>query len=258
MSSVSFSSMRTTRSLSANNSGRTWDGGPKDYQPQRSLRIALDSSTRLLCIAQTHRCISCGNPVEWYCRSGDRGVPLHPYDLPTAAVPTDQRWHVSSVLAYPSGDGTDWCRVRHRAVCPATAQGKLVDLLAALHRGLAISSRRLTETGTFVPPADASPSDLHSSAAVVRPIVRFLHTCYLAPRPLEQTTCVAQARSHQRYPHAVLDPGTLPGQWALMPVRPRSDDQLPLDAIAGESMAVYDLPEDQGAARPTPCAPSSL
>lgn len=241
VSHVSFPHMRTTSTPPDRAGARAWDGSLKSYRPPRSLRLTLDSPTRLLRAAQPARCSSCGNPIEWYCRPGDRTIPLHPHELPTRAVPAGQQWHVSSGLAHPMGDGSPWCRVRHHAICPSTTDETTPGLLGTLRRTLAIHTRRLTDTGAFTPPTPTDP-DTPSPAALARPVIRLLYLRYLAPGPLEHITCVAQTRTRHRCTHPVLDLEALPGSWTLIPLHPshRHDDGcLPL--TDDQQMAVYDL-----------------
>ncbi|WP_345566344.1 DUF6083 domain-containing protein [Streptomyces plumbiresistens] len=126
---------------------RHWDGSPAVAYPRRSLRIEHDSPSRLLRCAQRDRCRECGNPVEWYHRSFARPVRLHPREVPAAEVPTAYRWHVSSGVAHPAGDGRAWCRLAHAPVCPARDAAPEASALDGLRRDLALHTRRL-----IVPP----------------------------------------------------------------------------------------------------------
>ncbi|WP_254408383.1 DUF6083 domain-containing protein [Streptomyces sp. AC495_CC817] len=107
--------MRSTPSSSA----RHWDGSPVAVPVHRSLRVNPGCTSRLLRCGQHSRCRECGNRIEWYHRSGPRMVRLHPRELPAARVPADCRWHVSSGIAHPAGDGSTWCRIPHALLCPA-------------------------------------------------------------------------------------------------------------------------------------------
>ncbi|WP_231628072.1 DUF6083 domain-containing protein, partial [Streptomyces sp. Z38] len=98
---------------------RRWDGSPLAHRVRRSLRVSPDGVSRLLRCGQGDRCRECGNRIEWYHRGAQRPVRLHPHELPAARVPSVCRWHVSSGVAYPGGDGSDWCRLPHAVVCPA-------------------------------------------------------------------------------------------------------------------------------------------
>ncbi|MGX8910219.1 DUF6083 domain-containing protein [Streptomyces netropsis] len=208
----------------------------------RFLCVAPDSPTRLLRTAQTARCATCGNRIEWYYRPGERTIPLHPQELPAAAIAPNMRWHVNSGIAHPAGDGSPWCRVRHHTLCPATpAELPSSTLIDRLRRNLALNTRRLIDTGAFTPsPAHTEIQPSPISAPAARPVVQFLYVRYLAPSPLEKIPCVAQTRNRQRCPHPVLDPDALPGAWTLIPVHPDSSSpgQLPFTSPA---MAVYDL-----------------
>ncbi|GAA0439728.1 DUF6083 domain-containing protein [Streptomyces luteireticuli] len=222
---------------------RARDGSPGNYRTPRSLRVAPDSPTRLLRAAQPGTCTACGNHIEWYSRPKDRTIPLHPHELPTTTVPPHHRWHVSSGLAHPGGDGTPWCRVRHHAICPATTDTNTPGPLGTLRRALALRTRRLTDTGAFTPPTNPTdPAGLHTPGPPepARPAIRLLHLRYLAPSPLDHITCVARTRTRHRCPHPVLDPAAPPGTWTLIPLHPGHDDgQLPL--TDDQYMAVYDL-----------------
>ncbi|WP_449350561.1 DUF6083 domain-containing protein, partial [Streptomyces shaanxiensis] len=130
---------------------RHGDGHPALAHRPRALRVAPDSPSRLLRCAQRSSCRDCGNPVEWYHRSDDRPVRLHPGELPTTGVPDDLRWHVSTGIAHPAGDGTAWCRLAHAVICPArdTRQLSSAPGLSGLRRALAVRTRRLIDSGAF-------------------------------------------------------------------------------------------------------------
>ncbi|MER6352417.1 DUF6083 domain-containing protein [Streptomyces sp. NPDC001634] len=219
---------------------RRWDSRPVPAHPRRSLCVDPDSPSRLLRCAQRDRCRECGNPVEWYQRVRDRPVRLHPQELPAAAVPADHRWHVSSGLAYPSGDGSAWCRLTHASVCPARDAGAAaVPELASLRRRLAVNTRRLADAGSFTPavpagPAGRQPDDLCRPA---RPTVQILYVRYLAARPLDEIQCVAQTRRRDRCTFTLLASGDAAGVWRLVPAT-ATQGQL---ALPAEVMAVYGL-----------------
>ena len=193
---------------------RHWDGSPVQHHQRRSLRIDPDSPTRLLRCAQRDRCRECGNPVEWYHRVADRPVRLHPEELPVADVPADYRWHVSSGLAHPAGDGNAWCRLAHAAVCPARDAGATsVPALTRLRRVLAVNTRRLRDTGVFTPcaPSDRSSQQPDDSCRPARPIVQLLYRRYLAVRPVDDIQCVDQTRQRSRCTNRVQVPEGLAG-----------------------------------------------
>ncbi|MFF4484575.1 DUF6083 domain-containing protein [Streptomyces sp. NPDC001520] len=221
---------------------RAWDGSYKHRRPPRFLRVAPDSPTRLLRTAQQSQCSDCGNHIEWYDRTaGHNPVPLHPHELPATAVPPHQRWHVDTGIAHPSGDGSPWCRVRHRALCPATPADPAGSTMDALRRSLALTSRRLQDTGHFTPrpPSCADPPTQDTAAPEARPVVQLLCLRYLAPGPLEHIPCVAQTRARNRCPYPVLDPDALPGIWILAPLHHDHDPgHLPLTELW---LALYDL-----------------
>lgn len=231
---------------STNNPGAgdfLWDGSPKNYRPRRALRVVPGSPTRLLRGARLARCAACGNIVEWYRQPIGGNVPLHPQELPAQAVPAGERWHVATGLAYASGDGSPWCRIRHGAVCPAigtTARGNRHVRLETLAQALAVNSRRLQDNGIFTPPASAGMENTAPPQGEHRAVVRMLCVLYLARGPLHQVRCVAYTRAHRRCSRPVLDPHALAGIWTLVPAdsRPAEEGQLPLPTVW---MAVYDL-----------------
>ena len=207
---------------------------------RRSLCVDPDSPSRLLRCAQRDRCRECGNPVEWYQRFRDRPVRLHPRELPAAAVPADHRWHVSSGLAYPAGDGSAWCRLPHASVCPAReADALAVPELASLRRALAVNMRRLVDAGNFTPAAPTDPAARHPEAPCrpARPIVQVLFVRYLAARPLDEIQCVAQTRRRDRCTFRMLASDGPAGVWRLVPAT-ATHGQL---ALPAEVMALYDL-----------------
>ncbi|WP_329445034.1 DUF6083 domain-containing protein [Streptomyces canus] len=157
---------------------RRWDNRPVRSHPRRSLCVDPDSPSRLLRCAQRDRCRECGNAVEWYQRVRDRPVLLHPQELPAAALPADHRWHVSSGLAYHSGDGSAWCRLTHASICPARdIDGASVPELTRLRRMLAVHTRRLVDAGSFTPavPADPAARQQEGPCRPARPVVQILY-----------------------------------------------------------------------------------
>nr|WP_079128788.1 DUF6083 domain-containing protein [Streptomyces qaidamensis] len=218
---------------------RHWDGSPITHRVRRSLQVTPNGASRLLRCGQSDRCRECGNRIEWYHRSDRRPVRLHPHELPTAQVPVAWRWHVSSGVANPAGDGSSWCRLPHAAVCPARDTPPPLPELAGLRRSLAVRSRRLIDTGTFTP-APASPDSPPSRPAVcrpARPIVQLLYVRYLAARPVDEILCVAQTRRRHRCTSPLLTSDAPAGTWKLMPTT-AADGQL---ALPADVMAVYDL-----------------
>ncbi|MET8405884.1 DUF6083 domain-containing protein [Streptomyces sp900116325] len=221
-------------------SGRRWDGTPARPHHQCTLRVAPDSPTRLVRGAQLGRCRDCGNRIDWYTRTDNGPVSLHPQELPATAVPATSRWHVSSGIAHPAHDGTPWCRIPHLALCPARkAPTPLTPQIAELRRHLALHTRRLLDTDAFTPPPTSPPSPTLTTAPCrpARPVVLLLHTRYLATRPVDTIRCVSQTRRRHRCTHTVLTPSTPPGTWTLLPATP-GHRQLPVPAGL---MAVYDL-----------------
>ncbi|MFL5999743.1 MAG: DUF6083 domain-containing protein [Streptomyces sp.] len=218
---------------------RHWDSSPVRASQRRSLRVDPDSPTRLLRCAQRDRCRECGNPLEWYHRVRDRPVRLHPRELPVAEVPADYRWHVSSGLAHPAGDGSAWCRLAHSAVCPARDVGVVVPELTRLRRRLAVNTRRLIDAGIFTPsaPTDRSAHQPEDSCRPARPVVQLLYVRYLAARPVDEIQCVAQTRQRDRCTLRMLSSEGPAGVWKLVPAT-AVQGQL---ALPSEAMALYDL-----------------
>ena len=173
-----------------------WDGSLVHVRARRSLRVSSHSASRLLRCGQSDHCQDCGNRIEWYHRTNERPVRLHPQELPAETVPAACQWHVSGGVAHPSGDGSGWCRLPHTLVCPAQDAIPDVPEPTGLRRALAVSTRRLIDRGIFVPPS-ARPSTEGSSTAVcrpARPVVQLLYVRYLANRPVDEIQCVAQTR----------------------------------------------------------------
>ncbi|MBY8864513.1 DUF6083 domain-containing protein [Streptomyces sennicomposti] len=204
----------------------------------RTVQITPHSPSRLLRLHQSGQCDSCGNRIDWYTTPTQRPVSLHPVDLPARIVPRDHRWHLASGIAHPSDDGSPWCRTTHRTLCPAhPAAPPLPPELTQLRRRLALTTRRLLDTGAFTPspkPADQPPSPCRPA----RPLVQFLYNRYLAARPVEDIQCVAQTRRRTRCARPVLAPGTTPGRWTLAPATPGRHSHL---ALSTAMVAVYDL-----------------
>ncbi|CAM5316623.1 hypothetical protein SCHAM137S_01913 [Streptomyces chartreusis] len=114
-------------------------------------------------------------------------------------VPAECRWHVSSGVAHPSGDGSDWCRLPHAVVCPARDTPPPPPELAALRRSLAVNSRRLIDARAFAPPPARDGTAPHGTVCrPARPVVQLLYVRYLASLPVDEIQCVAQARRRHR------------------------------------------------------------
>ncbi|MER8072981.1 DUF6083 domain-containing protein [Streptomyces sp. NPDC094034] len=227
--------MRITQTPAA----RHWDGTHARTRRPRSLGIAPTSPSRLLRTGQSGNCTACGNPVEWYYRTGHHPVSLHPRELSVATVPTPCRWHVNSGIAHPQSDGTPWCRIPHHILCPTqNTPVPLTPHLTELRRRLALRTRRLIDTGAFTPtPADQHPTTATPAACKPgRPVVQFLYGRYLATQPIQDIQCVTQTRKRHRCTHPILDP-TQQGTWILLPTGPTTS-QRPLPKPL---MAVYDL-----------------
>ncbi|WTR89724.1 DUF6083 domain-containing protein [Streptomyces sp. NBC_00118] len=220
-------------------SPRRWDGSLVHVRARRSLRVSGDSASRLLRCGQSDRCRDCGNRIEWYHRINERPIRLHPHELPAEKVPATCHWHVSSGVAYPAGNGSGWCRLSHAMLCPARDGLPTVPELAALRRALAVNTRRLIDSGAFVPSAvmpstEASPA---TTCRPARPVVQLLYVRYLANRPVDEIQCVAQTRRRHRCTSSLLTPEARAGVWTLVPTT-TAHGQLSLpDAV----MAVYAL-----------------
>ena len=76
--------------------GRHWDGTRISTRRARSLGVASTSPSRLLRTGQNGHCSACGNPVEWYGRTGHPPISLHPHELATSTVPAPCRWHAAT------------------------------------------------------------------------------------------------------------------------------------------------------------------
>jgi hypothetical protein len=226
--------MRPTPSSSS----RGWDGSRVTAGVRRSLRVAPDGVSRLLRCGQSDRCRDCGNRIEWYHRSNQRPVRLHPLELPAADVPASCQWHVSSGVAHPAGDGSAWCRLPHAVLCPARDTAPTAPALAGLRRRMAVNTRRLTDAGAFTPrPAPRDNEGTRDACRPARPIVQLLYVRYLAARPVDEIQCVAQTRRRHRCTSALLAPDAPAGTWSLLPAT-AAVGQLALPAAV---MAVYDL-----------------
>ncbi|MFJ8351689.1 DUF6083 domain-containing protein [Streptomyces sp. NPDC094153] len=221
---------------------RRWDGSPLAHRVRRSLHVSPDGVSRLLRCGQGDRCRECGNRIEWYHRGAQRPVRLHPHELPAARVPAVCRWHVSSGVAYPGGDGSSWCRLPHAVVCPARTAPPPPPELTGLRRSLSVNTRRLIDAGAFTPcPASPdSPAPQRGDLAAcrpARPVVQLLYVRYLAARPVDEIQCIAQTRRRHRCTRPLLSPDAPTGTWRLVPATATSG-QL---ALPSAVMAIYDL-----------------
>lgn len=210
-------------------------GTPHTVRPRRRpLRATTTNPDRFPTAGQTRHCCACGNPTELFPRADHRLIALHPAELASAVIPEDCRWHLSAGIAHPSGDGSPWCRIPHRLVCPhRTEPSRPRTHLDALRLRLALRTRRLIDTGLLTP-APHHPEQ--PSTTPTRPVVRVLLNLYLAPAPLDHIRCTAQPPHRPLCGQRVLDAGFPTGTWRLLPVRAQhSPGQPPLP------MAVYDL-----------------
>jgi hypothetical protein len=212
-----------------------WDGS-RTGTVHPAPRLARRSS-RLLGRSQIDVCRECGNPLQWFYRADQHPVPLHPREVRAAGIPAASRWHVSSSIAYPAGDGTAWCRIAHTAVCPSGTPWPAAPQLTALRRVLAARTRRLIDARALAvgPAAQAEPRP----CAAMRPVLQILGIRYLAARPLEDIRCLARgSRTHTRCTGPLPDVSYPPGTWRLLPATAAAGQ---LALFAGLDMAVYDL-----------------
>lgn len=187
--------------------GCPWDGSPRTTPTRRPLRVAATSPSRLLRAGQSGRCRRCGNRIDFYQRTDQRPIALHPAELTAAHVPESCRWHLSSGIAHPHGDGSAWCRIPHTVLCPdRTPTTPTGPHLQAVRRQLAVRTRRLIDTGAFTPAPAAVCAPPAGSPA--RSVVQLLLGRYLAETPVEGIRCVAQTRHRHRCPEPVLAPNT--------------------------------------------------
>ena len=225
-----------------------WDGSSRPgHGPRRALRLHPANRTRLLRAAQDKPCPRCGNLLEWYYRDDGRPIPLHPGELLTATVPDQHRWHVFEGIAHRGADGTPWCRLPHRALCPAVAHDTAIgDPLDGLRRQLALNTRRLLDTRSLTPaptptppPAADAPAPQHR-----RDVAQLFHTLYLAPGRVEEIPCVSLTIRRSRCPHPLTHQARDTGVWTTVPVPPglgrRHQGEL-TEHLTGTAMAVYDL-----------------
>ncbi|WP_247204161.1 DUF6083 domain-containing protein [Streptomyces sp. AgN23] len=212
--------------------GRHRDGSPR----HRSLRVAPYSPSRLLRAGQGARCRHCGHRLEWFHTSNGQPIALHPAEIPATTVPESCRWHLSCGTAYPSGDGSAWCRIPHTLLCTHhTAPAPLSAPLQAARRQLAVRTRRLQAHTFTPPPSPPATKPRPQPCRPARPVVQILYTRYLAAHPIEELRCVAQTRHRHRCPSPIL--ATTPGTWTLLPTGP-THGQL---ALPQQLMAVYNL-----------------
>ncbi|MFE7113993.1 DUF6083 domain-containing protein [Streptomyces sp. NPDC057654] len=216
--------------------GRHWDGSPRHLHSRRPLQVAAHSPSRLLRHGQSGRCRQCGSRIDLYQRADQRPIALHPTELTATHVPEPCRWHLSSGIAYPHGDGSPWCRVPHAVLCPRRIPlYRTGPALDAIRRQLAVRTRCLIDTGAFTPAPP--PTRPHTADGATCPVVQMLLCRYLAEHGVEHIRCVVRTRHRHRCPQPVLTPTGPAGAWRLLPTGPRRG-QLALPDVL---MAVYDL-----------------
>ncbi|MGW0424857.1 DUF6083 domain-containing protein [Streptomyces sp. NPDC003015] len=217
---------------------RLGDGSPRTTHPRCSLHLAAHSPSRLLRHGHSSICRSCGHRIDIYPRPDQRPIALHPTELTTHSVPATCRWYLSSGIAHPHDDGSDWCRIPHAALCPAlTPHRPTSPYMNELRRQLAVRTRRLIDTGHLTPTTPAPDTPPAATSQPARPVVNMLLGRYLAGGPLEHIRCVALTRHRQRCPQPILTPDSPAGTWRLLPTGPHRR-QLP---HADTLMVVYDL-----------------
>ncbi|MGW6523991.1 DUF6083 domain-containing protein [Streptomyces sp. NPDC054962] len=217
---------------------RHWDGSTRTTRARRPLQVTATSPSRLLRAAQSARCHQCGHRIDWYQRADCQPVALHPTELAASRVPASCRWHLSGGIAHPHSDGSPWCRIPHRLLCPAhTPTAPTSAHLQAVRRQLAVRARRLIDAGLLPPAPPAACERPDDTRRPTRPVVQMLLSRYLAEAPIEDLRCVAQTRQRRRCSQPVLTPTAPRGVWKLLPAGPQRN-QLTLHA---ELMAIYDL-----------------
>ncbi|WP_328786159.1 DUF6083 domain-containing protein [Streptomyces sp. NBC_00273] len=234
MSAGIFAAMRSTNT----HLGHLRDGSSPRHR-HRALRIATDSPSCLLRTAEGGLCPDCGNQVHWYRGIEHQPVRLHPHELPTAAVPEVHRWHIGAGVAYPAGDGSPWCRIAHRTLCPAhDTPEHLTQPLVRLRQRLALQTRRLLDDGAFTPPGQHAPAGSRPMPPCrpARPVVDVLGSRYLAKQPIQEIRCVARTHRGTRCLNRVLASRKPHGTWRLTTLLPGRPPVLPAVEIA-----VYDL-----------------
>ncbi|MGW0578667.1 DUF6083 domain-containing protein [Streptomyces sp. NPDC002920] len=180
---------------------RHWDGSPRTVRHCRPLRVATTSPSRLLRTGQSGYCRWCGNRIHWHQNADQRPIDLHPTELTTAHVPASCRWHLSSGIAHPHGDGSSWCRIPHTVLCPHhTPTAPTSPHIEAVRRQLAVRTRRLIDTGVFTPAPAACAPAAGTTGRPARPVVQLLLGRYLAETAIEDVRCVAQTRHRHRCP----------------------------------------------------------
>ncbi|WP_240804018.1 DUF6083 domain-containing protein [Streptomyces sp. A0592] len=234
MSAGIFPAMRSTHARS----GRLRDSSSPRHG-HRALCVATDSPSQLLRTAQSGPCADCGNQVHWFQGVEHQPICLHPQELPTAAVPEVHRWHIGAGIAYPAGDGSPWCRIAHRTLCPARDTPEpLTQHLARLRQQLALQTRRFCDASTFTPPGQDAPAGSRPlpPCRPARLVVDLLGSRYLAAQPIAEIRCVARTRRRTRCLNRVLALRKPHGAWRLTTLLPGRPPVLPATEIA-----VYDL-----------------
>ncbi len=192
------------------------DGGPRTRRSCRLARQApVTSPGQYRPVGQTRHCCACGNRIELFPRADHRLVALHPSELAAAVVPEDCRWHLSAGIAHPGGDGSPWCRIPHRLVCPChEVPPQPRSHLDAVRLRLALRTRGLRDTGTFASTARRAEQSLTTPA---RPVARVLLNLYLASTPAKNIRCVAQRPPRPPCSQHVLDVSSPADIWRRLP-----------------------------------------
>ncbi|MGI3202552.1 DUF6083 domain-containing protein [Streptomyces sp. GLT-R25] len=171
----------------------TGTAGPRTTHPRRPLRVAAASPSRLLRAGQSSRCRQCGHRIDLFQRTDQRPIALHPAELATTDVPASCRWHLSSGIAHPHGDGSPWCRIPHAVLCPSrTATTRMSPRIEAMRRQLAVRTRRLIDSGAITPAPPTPCKTPADNGCPDRAVVQLLLGRYLAEGPIDGIRCVAQ------------------------------------------------------------------
>ncbi|MER7761651.1 DUF6083 domain-containing protein [Streptomyces sp. NPDC097619] len=209
-----------------------WDRSPGLH----TLRINPHSPSRALRSDNTDRCAYCGHRVWWFDRADGGRIPLVPKEFPVRAVPVRARWAVDGGMARIGDMGRGTCWLAHPAVCPGMEHEDEDDpQLAGARRALAVRTRKLVESGAFVPrprvPEEESGdlADSAPAALVPRPreagprerhVLSYSGILLLGPDTIDRIGCVSVAAgTGERCRNTVLDrTSNYQGDWQRVPV----------------------------------------
>ncbi|MER5747122.1 DUF6083 domain-containing protein [Streptomyces sp. NPDC002225] len=190
-----------------------------------SMHLHRSNQTKVLRSAAVSRCKYCGVPVEWFDRHDGMRIPLT-CEFPTRCIPARMRWHVDRGVAYPGHDtSSQYCRIPHPAVCPATDHPDLPPPLQDVVRRLAIRMRTGIDNGTFIPPPveTETETDAESPGPDQVQHVRHVINCHgslrIGPGPIEELQCIARdSHTEQRCENGICD--LTEGRWELTSINP--------------------------------------